>query len=45
MKLYTFYDNDTGDIIEEVRAENHDQAINMTGLPFMQDFTSTEITE
>ncbi len=43
MKLYTFLDENY-EIIVEVRAENHDQAIAQTGLDFSTNFYS-EITE
>lgn len=41
MKLYVFL-NDNDEIISQVRAENHDQAIAITGLPFNTDFYSTD---
>ena len=44
MKLYTFID-ENNEIIIEVLAENHDNAIKKTGLPFMTDFYSEDVGE
>ena len=41
-KLYTFLDQDEN-IITQVRAENHDIAIAITGLDFNTDFYSENI--
>lgn len=46
MKLYTFT-NEDGDILEQVRAHNHDSAIKMAtveGIDFLTDFYS-EVAE
>lgn len=40
MKLYVFLQD--GEIIAQVRAENHDQAMAITGLGFWTDFYSTD---
>lgn len=42
MKLYTFLDQD-GNIIEQVRAESHDQAIKLAGVSYETDFYSESI--
>ena len=42
MKLYTFL-NEEDKIILQVRAENHDQAIEVADMPFNQDFYSETI--
>ena len=42
MKLYTFL-NETGGIIIEVRAENHDQAISAAGVSYDTDFYSDSL--
>jgi len=47
MKLYTFLDENEN-IIEEVRAENHDEALEKSvsdKITFMTDFYSEEIGE
>lgn len=43
MRLYTFTEKDSNEIIVEVRAENHDQALSITGLNSQTDFYSSEI--
>ena len=41
MKLYVFLDKEEN-IIDQVRAENHDDAIDISGLPPETDFYSTD---
>ena len=39
-KTYQFYNEETGEIIATIRAENHDIAIMQAGVPFSQSFES-----
>lgn len=43
MKLYIFTKDNSNEIITQVRAENHDEAISIAGVDFNTDFYSTEI--